>query len=272
MKQIALFFLLLIFISACKNNSTNNITEDNSNPPPPMINFAIVKIYPHDTSSYTQGLQWYNNNLYEGTGDYAHSKLLKTDLTTGKILQQVKTSSDSTVFGEGITVFNNKIYELTWKTQKVYVYDLTTFKKISEFNWPFEGWGLTTNGKELIVSSGSSNIYFVNPENFKILKQINVTDNNGPVSLLNELEYVNGFIYANIYETDYIVKINSETGNVVGKIDCSNLLQKSGMNINAANYSVNTGDVLNGIAYDSAKQSFYVTGKTWPALFEIKLN
>ena len=137
MKQFALFFSLLILISACKNNSTNNITEDNSNPPPPMINFSIVKVYPHDTSSYTQGLQWYNNNLYEGTGDYQHSKLLKTDLATGKILQQIKTSSDSAVFGEGITIFNNKIYELTWKTQKVYVYDLNTFKKINEFDWPF---------------------------------------------------------------------------------------------------------------------------------------
>lgn len=274
MKQSAVVFLLLIFISACNNNSTNtnNITDDNANPPPPIINFSIVKVYPHDTSSYTQGLEWYNNSLYEGTGNYAHSKLLKTDLASGKILQQVKTSADSTVFGEGITVFNNKIYELTWQTHKVYVYDLNTFKKINEFNWPFEGWGLTTNGKELIVSTGSSNLYFVDPQNFKILRQVNVTDNNGPVSFLNELEYVNGFIYANIYETDYIVKINPENGNVAGKIDCSNLLQKSGVNYNSGNYSANTGYVLNGIAYDSTKQSFYITGKMWPALFEIKLN
>ena len=151
---------MLIFISACNNNSTNNITDNNANTPP-AINFSIVKVYPHDTSSYTQGLQWYNNDLYEGTGNYSHSKLLKTDLSSGKILQQVKTSTDSTVFGEGITVFNNKIYELTWQTHKVYVYDLKTFKKINELNWPFEGWGLTTNGKELIVSTGSSNLYFV---------------------------------------------------------------------------------------------------------------
>ncbi len=185
MRQSAIFFLLLIFISACNNKPTNNITDDNANPPPPIINFSIVKVYPHDTSSYTQGLEWYKNSLYEGTGNYSHSKLLKTDLASGKILQQIKTSPDSTVFGEGITVFNNKIYELTWQTHKVYVYDLNTFKKINEFNWPFEGWGLTTNGKELIVSTGSSNLYFVDPENFKILRQINVTDNNGPVSFLN---------------------------------------------------------------------------------------
>ena len=125
-----------------------------------------------------------------------------------------------------------KYMSLHGKTHKVNVYDLNTLKKINEFKWPFEGWGLTTNGKELIVSTGSSNIYFVDPENFKILRQVNVTDNNGPVSFLNELEYVNGFIYANIYETDYIVKINPENGNVTGKIDCSNLLQKSGINYN----------------------------------------
>lgn len=272
MKQLTIFFLLVIFISACKNNNSTSDVTDNSNPPPPAINFSIVKVYPHDTSSYTQGLQWYNNNLYEGTGNYSHSKVLKTDLNTGKILQQIKTSSDSSIFGEGITILNNKIYELTWQTHKAYVYDVNTFKKVNEFDWPFEGWGLTNNGKELIISTGSSILYFVDPTNFKIIKQINVTDNNGPVSSLNELEYVSSYIYANVYETDDILKIDPETGNVKGRLDCSNLLQKSGMNINVSDYSPNTGYVLNGIAYDSTKNSFYITGKQWPALFEIKLN
>ena len=210
---------LLLFIFSCNNKSNNDVATDNGNPPPPAINFSIVKVYPHDTSSYTQGLQWYNNNLYEGTGNYDHSKLLKTDLASGKILQQIKTSVDPNVFGEGITVLNNKIYELTWKTNKVYVYDLNTFKKINEFTWPFEGWGLTSNNKELILSSGSSNLYFINPDNFKILRQVNVTDNNGPVSMLNELEYVHGYVYANIYESDYIIKIDPENGKVTGKLD-----------------------------------------------------
>src|SRR5262249_2664406 len=152
------FLLLLIY--SCNNKPTSiNGSDDNNNPPPPAISFSIVKIYPHDTSSYTQGLELYKNNLYEGTGNYTHRKLLKTDLTTGKILEQIKTSPDSSVFGEGITIFNNKIYELTWQTHKVYVYDLSSFKKINEFNWPFEGWGLTHNDKELILSDGSSKLY-----------------------------------------------------------------------------------------------------------------
>lgn len=272
MKQYFLFLCLLACIFSCNNKPDKVTTDDNSNPPPPLINYSLIKVYPHDTSSYTQGLQLYNNTLYEGTGNYAHSKVLKTDLTSGKILQQIKTSTDSTVFGEGITVFNNKIYELTWQTKKVYVYDLKTFKKINEFDWPFEGWGLTNNGKELIISTGSSNLYFVDPNSFKILRQISVTDNNGPVSMLNELEYVNGFIYSNIYESNYIAKIDPGTGNVVGKLDCSNILFKSGMTFNPAKYAAGTEYVLNGIAYDSTKNSFYITGKQWPALFEIKLN
>ena len=272
MKQYLSILLLLLCIYSCNNQPNNTAIADNSNPPPPAINYSIVKVYPHDTSSYTQGLELYNNNLYEGTGNYAHSKLLRTDLATGKVLQQTKTSNDSTVFGEGITIFNNKIYELTWETHKVNVYDLNTFKKINEFAWPFEGWGLTNNGKEIIVSTGSSNIYFVDPNNFKILRQISVSDNNGPVSMLNELEYVKGYIYSNIYESDDIVKIDPETGNVAGRLDCTNILSKSGMNFNPSEYTINTGYVLNGIAYDSTKNSFYITGKQWPALFEIKLN
>lgn len=268
--SVTIFFIV---ITSCTNTSTNTtMSNDNSNPPPPTINYSIVKVYPHDTSSYTQGLELYNNNLYEGTGNFSHSKLLKTDLATGKILQQIKTSTDSTVFGEGITIFNNKIYELTWQSHKVYVYDLATFKKINEFTWPFEGWGLTHDNKQLILSDGSSKLYFIDPETFRIIKQINVTDNNGPVSMLNELEYVNGFIYSNVYENDEILKIDSETGDVKGVLDGSNILLKSGMNININKYGPKTEFVLNGIAYDSVKNTFYITGKQWPALFEIKLN
>lgn len=270
MKQVAVFFLLMIFISACNNNQTNNITADNANPPPPIINFSIVKVYPHDTSSYTQGLQWINNSLYESTGNFGHSKIAEVNIETGKPVKQQKI--DSAQFGEGIVILNDTLYELTWKNNIVHVYNAKNFKKIKDIKWPFEGWGITTNGKELIISTGSSNIYFADPQSFKIIRQINVTDNNGPVSALNELEYVNGFIYANIYETNYIVKIDPETGNVTGKIDFTNLLQKSGMNYNANNYPGNNGNFLNGIAYDSAKKSFYITGKMWPALFEIKLN
>ncbi|HYK47715.1 MAG TPA: glutaminyl-peptide cyclotransferase [Parafilimonas sp.] len=270
MKKIVFAVFLLLLFAACNNHKPTNPVVDSSNPAPPVLNYSVVKVYPHDTSSYTQGLQWLDSSLYEGTGNYGSSKLIKEHITDGKAEKEI--SLDKSFFGEGITVMNNKIYQLTWKENKVFVYDASTFKKINELTWPFEGWGLTNNGKEIIVSTGSSNLYFVDPETFKIIRQVGVTDNYGPVALLNELEYANGSIYANQYETDYILKINATTGKVEGKMDCSKLLAQSGLNFNPDEYSVNTGYVLNGIAYDSAKNSFYITGKMWPALFEIKLN
>ena len=149
----------------------------------------------------------------------------------------------------------------------MFVYDASTFKKINELSWPHEGWGMTNDGKNIIISTGSSILYFVEPENFKILNQVSVTNNYGPVSFVNELEYVNNFIYANVYETNYILKIDPQTGNVVGQVDLTGLLQKSGMQYNLQNYTPDKGNVLNGIAYDSSKSNFYVTGKMWPALF-----
>ncbi|MEX6690515.1 glutaminyl-peptide cyclotransferase [Danxiaibacter flavus] len=268
----------VIGLAACGNGTESSDTSKDSgsaatNPVsyvPPAIQYNVIKVYPHDTSSYTQGLIWYNNTLYEGTGLKEKSKLLKVDLNTGKQNQQVKL--DNEYFGEGITILNNKIYQLTWQEHKVFVYDLNTFKKVQEFEWPYDGWGLTNNGKELIISTGGNNLYFVDPATFKILKTVGVSNNYGPVSDINELEYVNGFVYANIYETDNIIKINPETGAVVGKLDLTDILSKNGVVYNREQIGPNTGNVLNGIAFDSAKNSFYVTGKCWPALFEIKLN
>jgi glutaminyl-peptide cyclotransferase len=268
--KLFLFCCLLFIFSACNTNQpAGDDVTDNENPPPPLINYSIVKVYPHDTSSYTEGLEWVNNNLYESGGNYGKSKLVQKSLDDNI---EKSVHLDSTYFGEGISILNNKIYQLTWREHKVFVYDASTLKKINELTWPYDGWGMTNNGKDLIISTGSSNLYFVDPNNFKILKQVSVSDNYGPVSMVNELEYVNGFIYANVYETDEILKINPQTGNVLGKIDLSDLLQKSGMNYNPQNYPGSNGNVLNGIAYDSTKKVFYVTGKMWPALFEIKLN
>lgn len=262
---------LLVLISACNNNNqpNNETVNDNSNPPPPLINYTIVKVYPHDTSSYTEGLEWRNNSLYESGGNYGSSKLFQSTLE-GKSLQSISVPKE--YFGEGITVLNNKIYQLTWKEHKVFIYDASTFKKINELNWPYEGWGMTNDGKNLIISTGSSILYFVDPENFRILNQVSVTNNYGPVSFVNELEYVNNFIYANVYETNYILKIDPQTGSVAGQLDLTGLLQKSGMQFNLQNYTPDKGNVLNGIAYDSSKSNFYITGKKWPALFEIKLD
>lgn len=263
--------LMLLVMAACNNDQSASTTEttDNSNPPPPEITYSIVKVYPHDTSSYTEGLEWRNNSLYESGGNYEKSKLFNYTLD-GKTIRSIPVSKE--YFGEGITVLNNKIYQLTWREHKVFVYDASTFKKINEFSWPYEGWGMTNNGKNLIVGTGSSILYTVDPETFKILNQISVSNNYGPVTQVNELEYVNNFIYANVYETDDIIKIDPETGSVVGRLNLGGILQKSGMNYNPQNYSVTTGNVLNGIAFDSTKGTFFVTGKMWPALFEIKLN
>ncbi len=261
-------FILLISIASCNGNTDKGpeISENiNSVAPPPMLQYNVVKVYPHDTTSFTEGLLWFNNTLFEGTGNKGESKLMKLDINTGKASQEVKL--DKQFFGEGISILNNKVYQLTWQEHKAFVYDLSTFKKIQEFEWPYEGWGMTHDGKNLIIGTGSNSLYYVDPNTFKILKTVGVSDNNGPVANINELEYVNGFIYANIYQTKYIIKINPETGTVVGKLDLDSVMEKNGVKYNA-----NTVDVLNGIAYDSAKNSFYITGKNWPALFEVKIN
>ena len=257
----------ILYLLACNNNSGGETTteENTANPAPPMLSYNIVKVYPHDTNSYTEGLFLHDNSFYESTGQKNESKLRKINVETGKPEKEIKL--DTADFGEGISMIDNKIYQLTWQEHKVYVYDATNFKKIKEMEWPFEGWGMTTDGKQLIISSGSSNLYFVNPDNFKIIKQVSVTDNYGPVGNLNELEYVNGVIYANVWQTNYIIKINPETGKVLGKLDFTGLLDKSGKP-----YNPEKAEFFNGIAYDSTKNSFYVTGKYWPALFEIKLN
>jgi glutamine cyclotransferase len=267
------FITVIYFLSSCKNNTgegTTTVEENNTNPAPPMVSYNIVKVYPHDTSSFTEGLFLHGNALYESTGLEGQSKLRKINVETGKPEKEIKL--DSIQFGEGISMIDNKIYQLTYKKHTVFVYDATTFKKIKEMTWPFEGWGMTTDGKEFIISTGGSNLYFVNPNDFKIIKQVNVTDNYGPVGNINELEYVNGAIYANLYETNYVLKIDPETGKVTGKLDLTGILSKSNIPYDPAKYDVESGNVLNGIAFDSAKNSLYVTGKYWPALFEIKLN
>lgn len=263
---VGILLLFTVLFSSCKEN-----TSENKEPvvnqviqAPATINYSIVKVFPHDTSSYTQGLFWHNNKLYEGTGWYGEGKILTTDLASGKTERKVTIGNN--YFGEGITLLNNKIYQLTWQEHKVFVYDAVSFKKEKEFDWTYDGWGLTTDGKQLIVSTGGSNLYYVNPETFKVERTLGVSDNNGYVGNLNELEFVDGAIYANIYNTDLIVKIDPATGSVTGRMDFTDLLQKTNQPIYP------NKDVLNGIAYDPGKKSFYITGKRWPALYEIKLN
>lgn len=253
---------------ACNNNNVTETTDpslDNGIAAPVALNYNVVAAHPHDTGAYTQGLQLHNGKMYESTGDYLNSSLRITDYKTGKVLKSHKMGT-SEIFGEGITILNNKIYQLTWKNNIVYVYDLNNIDKpVKTFTWPHEGWGITSNGKDLIISDGTSNLYYVNPEDFKIKSTVVVKTNIGSINDLNELEWIDGFVYANVYETDDILKINPENGHVVGKITLSNLLSQN-------DYNGDRTDVLNGIAYDTATATMFVTGKRWPKLFEVKLN
>lgn len=232
-----------------------------------IINFTVSKIYNHDTSSFTEGLVWLNGYLYESTGLEKKSTLKKIDLSKNFLVKSYKIK-DSLIFAEGITSFGKFIYQLSWKNQIGYIYDTANLTQLKEFKLPFkEAWGITHNDTCLIISDGSSKIYFVNPYNFNILNFINVNDNYGPVSNINELELINGFIYANIWQNDKIIKINSRNGNVEAYLDLSDILNKTGITYNPKKI-----DVLNGIAYDSVNNNLFVTGKFWPVLFSLKMQ
>lgn len=256
----------LVILAACNDDKK---TEDPDVIPvkTPVIAYNVVAEYPHDTSAYTQGLEFYNGKLYESTGDYNNSSLRITDYKTGKVIDNHPIGKDS-IFGEGITIFKNKIYQLTWEDHIVYVYDVNNIKTpVKTFNWPYEGWGITNNGTDLIISDGTAKLYFVNPDDFRLKSTIGVTENDSPVAYLNELEYVDGFVFANIYTKEIIVKIDPASGFVVGKMDFTGLKEKSFPDkINART------DYFNGIAYDSATKKFLVTGKRWPKMFELKFN
>ncbi|MEI9959158.1 MAG: glutaminyl-peptide cyclotransferase [Ferruginibacter sp.] len=260
--------IALVILAACNGNDKDGDVIDISVKPvpTPVIPYTIVAEYPHDTSAYTQGLEFYNGKLYEGTGDYETSSLRIIDYKTGKVEKKHMIGTDK-IFGEGITIFKNKIYQLTWENNIVYVYELNNIDKpIKTFNWPYKGWGLTNNGTDLIISDGTANIYFVNADDFRLKSTISVSDNAGPIDSINELEYIDGFVYANIYQTDVIIKIDPVSGHVVGKMDLSGFKDK----FFASQYIPGRTDVLNGIAYDSATKKFLVTGKRWPKMFELK--
>jgi glutamine cyclotransferase len=224
--------------------------------------FRVVKSYPHDTSAFTQGLLWHNGNLIEGTGREGHSELRRVDLTTGKVLQRQKLPSD--VFGEGVALAYERFIQLSWQNGRAFVFDEKTFDKLHEWKYDGEGWGLTFDGKQLIMSDGSDKLTFRDSKTFAPINTLAVTFNGKPLDRLNELEWIEGKIWANVWQTDYIVIINPTTGIVEQYLDCTNLLgtgSRSGRE-----------DVLNGIAYDQKTGRIFITGKWWPCLFEIALN
>lgn len=232
---------------------------------PRKYTYDVVKTYTHDPKAYTQGLVYQDGFLYESTGQYGESGIRKTDMNTGKILSTL--NIDSKFFGEGITIYKDKIYQLTWTSRKGFIYDVKSFSLESTFNYNTQGWGITTMGEKLIMSDGSNKLFHIAPSSFNVIKETEVYDNNGPVDRLNELEYIDGLIWANVWMQDRIVLIDPESGEIKGEIDLSRILSP-----NERNNLGDSDNVLNGIAWNPGKKTVYVTGKRWPKMFELKIR
>ena len=226
----------------------------------PVSGYKVVHTYPHDPGAFTQGLVFSDGYLYEGTGMEGESSVRKVELSTGKVLQKIDVPSP--YFGEGIVLWKDKLIELTWRTKIGFVYDRATFKQLRTFTYKREGWGITQDGKRLIMSDGSATLYFWDPETLQEIGHLDVDDKGSPVENLNELEFIKGEIYANVWQTDRIARISPVTGHVIGWIDLARL---------HAQANIPGNNVLNGIAYDAKQGRLFVTGKNWPNLFEIRL-
>jgi len=233
------------------------------NPTPQLYTYSVVNVYPHDKNAFTQGLVFDNGVLYESTGLIGNSTLRRVDLVTGITLQlcALPNQISNQLFGEGITIFDNKIIQLTWQSHRGFVYDKDSFDLLQEFDYPTEGWGITNDGSRLIMSDGTETLYFLNPVTFEKVGHIKVHDN-GPVTELNELEYIKGEVYANIWKEEKIAIINPQTGQIKGWIDLTGIQDFENQD---------PDNVLNGIAYDAKEDRLFVTGKRWSQLFEIKL-
>jgi glutamine cyclotransferase len=266
-----------LFLVSCHNSSSPDydnslpVPKVNNIPPPVSIMFKVDSVYPHDDYAYTQGLEFYDGKLYEGTGEWGRSNLRTVDIKTGKV-EKDYLIPDKSIFGEGITIFKNKIYQLTWQSNKVFVYNLNDFSHpIDTLTWGREGWGATNDGKNIIISDGSSHLFFVQPDEkrkeMKIDKILTVADNKGEVDSLNELELINGYVFANRWMTNDIVKIDTANGYVTGIMNLTGLLDQYDPGA-----QTDEDAVLNGIAYDSTSKKLYITGKDWPRLFEMQLQ
>jgi len=267
-----IFYGVLLFCTACSaSQATSGIrsetraipSQDQAAVPFRVTNYSyeIIKSYPHDPAAFTQGLVYSQGILYESTGLNGQSSLRKVELETGRVLKKVDVASQ--YFAEGLALFNNKLYQLTWITNKGFVYDPDSFGSVGNFSYTDEGWGLTHDGHSLILSDGTNRIRYLDPESFQVQRIVTVQDNGTAVRQLNELEYIKGEIFANIWQTDRIARIDPQTGKVTGWLNLGGLLSPEDRRLPV--------DVLNGIAYDEAGDRLFVTGKLWPKLFEIRL-
>jgi glutamine cyclotransferase len=274
MKQLhSLTILLVAVLTAClvilfllnshSGDSFSSLDWDNKpETVPELLNYTyrVVNVYPHDPDAFTQGLVYFNGSLYEGTGNYGKSTLRRVDLETGNVTQLYLLPTN--LFGEGITVFGNNIIQLTWQNHVGFVYDVDSFELLHQFNYTTqEGWGITNNGTTLILSDGTATLCFLDPQTFQVVGSIEVSDQK-PVTNLNELEYVNGLVYANVWQQDKIAMINPQTGQVHGWVDLTGI---------TGSQTLDVDHVLNGIAYDPIGDRLFVTGKNWSELFEIEL-
>jgi glutamine cyclotransferase len=228
----------------------------------PAYTYEVVNTFPHDPKAFTQGLVFHDGNLYESTGHHGSSSLRKVELKSGKVKKKYNVPQE--YFAEGMTVFQNKIFQLTWQSHKCFVYDLKSFDVLSEFHHDGEGWGMTSDGKLLIISDGTNQLRFLDPSTFTPVRTISVLNRDQPLTNLNELEYIRGEIYANIWHSDRIVRIDPANGKILGWIDLSG--------IRPADVDNDSDNVLNGIAYDEKDDRLFVTGKYWTKLFEIRLK
>lgn len=254
---IVISLLLMFTVNACTTSSSSTVNS----PTPAHYGYRVANAYPHDPEAFTQGLLYYQGVFYEGTGLWGRSSIRKVELETGKVLQVEAIAPEH--FGEGIALWGDELIQLTWRSNVGFVYDRETFAPLHEFSYPTEGWGITHDGRRLIVSDGTSTLYFWDPATFKETGRIEVKDGDQPVVNLNELEYVDGQVFANVWQSDRIARIDPDAGRVLGWIDLKGLL--------SAQDRAGTEDVLNGIAYDAQGKRLFVTGKLWPKVFEIEL-
>jgi len=227
----------------------------------PVYTYEVVNSWPHNSNSFTQGLVYHGDHLYESTGQYGSSILCRVDLKSGKI--QKKVDVDREYFAEGMTILGDKVFQLTWQSQRGFVYDLKDFKRRIEFTYEGEGWGLTNDGRSLIMSDGTNRLRFLDPTTFRVLRTIEVYDQGEPLSELNELEYIKGEIYANIWHSEKIVRIDPNSGKILAWIDLTGLRRPED--------GTHSDNVLNGIAYDEKNDRLFVTGKRWSRIYEIRL-
>ncbi len=253
--------IILIIVAVIAVSSVTLVLLSNSpvDPEPLQYTYQIVNVYDHDENAFTQGLVFEDGVLYEGTGLYGQSSLRRVELETGKVTQLYSLSDG--FFGEGITIFEDKIIQITYKNNTSFVYDKSTFELLQTFEYSTDGWGITHDGSRLIMSDGTATLYFLDPETFQKIGQVEVYDEE-PIARLNELEYIHGEVYANIWKEEKIAIINPETGHVTGWIDLEGINEAEKQNSN---------NVLNGIAYDTNDDRLFVTGKMWSKLFEISL-